>query len=152
MNIWRPSSHIRVKALGLHWRDGKLLAAEVRNDAGRIKGFRPLGGSVEFGETARDTVIREFQEELGIPVTITSPPIFFENIYTHEGAAGHEMLVLFEVAFPQGAFAGQDQIRFHENDGTACVAQWCDLDQLDRPGGPQLFPTGLKAHLRSGGG
>lgn len=150
MTTWRPSPHIRVKALGLHWRDGKLLAAEVHSDAGQIKGFRPLGGSVEFGETARDALIREFQEELGIPVTITGAPIFFENIYLHEGAPGHELLILFEVAFPKGAFAGQDRIRFHENDGTACVAQWCDLDQLDLPGGPALFPSGLKAYLRGG--
>ena len=148
MTTWRPPSHIRVKALGLHWRDGKLLAAEVRSDAGQIKGFRPLGGSVEFGETARDAVVREFQEELGIPVTITGPPIFFENIYTHEGAPGHELLILFEVAFPKGAFAGQSQIVFHEADSTRCVAQWCDLDHLDLPGGPALFPLGFKAYLR----
>lgn len=133
MNSWRPSPQIRVKALGLHWRDGKLLAAEVRDDAGHIRGVRPLGGSVEFGETARAAVIREFQEELGITVTTTAPSIFFENIYTHEGAQGHEMLVLFEVTFPPGAFAGTDRISFHENDGTACVAEWHDLDQLDLP-------------------
>ena len=60
------------------------------------------------------------------------------------------MLVLFEVTFPPGAFAGTDRISFHENDGTACVAEWHDLDQLDLPGGPQLFPSGLKAYLRSG--
>lgn len=150
MNSWRPSPQIRVKALGLHWRDGKLLAAEVRDDAGHISGVRPLGGSIEFGETARAAVIREFQEELGITVTTIAPPIFFENIYTHEGAQGHEMLVLFEVTFPPGAFAGTDRISFHENDGTACVAEWHDLDQLDLPGGPQLFPSGLKAYLRSG--
>ena len=123
MNSWRPSPQIRVKALGLHWRDGKLLAAEVLDDAGHIRGVRPLGGSVEFGETAREAVIREFQEELGIAVTTTARPIFFENIYMHEGTRGHEMLILFEVTFPPGAFVGTDRISFHENDGTACVAE-----------------------------
>ena len=38
MTTWRPHPHIRVVAIGLHWRDGRLLAAEVRDDAGRIKG------------------------------------------------------------------------------------------------------------------
>jgi hypothetical protein len=28
---------IKVKALGLHWRDGRLLAAEVRDEHGRAK-------------------------------------------------------------------------------------------------------------------
>ena len=45
-----PLAHIRVVAIGLHWRDGRLLAAEVRDDAGGIKGVRPLGGEVAFGE------------------------------------------------------------------------------------------------------
>ncbi|MCJ9736228.1 DNA mismatch repair protein MutT, partial [Bradyrhizobium sp. PRIMUS42] len=29
MTTWRPHAHIRVVAIGLHWRDGRLLAAEV---------------------------------------------------------------------------------------------------------------------------
>lgn len=77
MTTWRPPSHIRVKALGLHWRAGKLLAAEVRTDSGRIKGVRPLGGSVEFGETAKEAVIREFKEELGVDVSVRAGPVFF---------------------------------------------------------------------------
>ncbi|MFD1331628.1 NUDIX hydrolase [Methylopila musalis] len=147
MTVWRPPSRIRVKALGLHWRDGRLLAAEVPDDAGRVKGVRPLGGSVEFGETARAAVIREFREELGIDVSVVGEPVHVENIYVHEGAVGHEYLVLFEVAFPKGAFDGQDDIVFYEDDGAAGVARWFALDDLDREGGPELYPKGLKARL-----
>jgi 8-oxo-dGTP pyrophosphatase MutT (NUDIX family) len=138
---------IRVKALGLHWRDGKLLAAEVKDDAGRIKGFRPPGGGVEFGETAERAVIREFKEELGIDIVPTGPPFFFENIYVHEGVLGHEILILFNVTFPEDAFAGQDNILFHESSSEVCLAQWCDLNTLDLPAGPELYPAGLKAVL-----
>lgn len=53
MTTWRPHPHVRVVAIGLHWRDGRLLAAEVRDDAGRLKGVRPLGGEIEFGESWR---------------------------------------------------------------------------------------------------
>ena len=63
MTPWRPSSTIRVKALGLHWRDGRLLASEVNRDDGTLKGVRPLGGTVEFGETWQDALIREYQED-----------------------------------------------------------------------------------------
>jgi hypothetical protein len=65
-----------------------LLAAEVYDDAGRVKGVRPLGGSVEFGETARDAVIREFKEELGAEIAITGEPVFIENIFVHALRAG----------------------------------------------------------------
>ena len=61
MTPWLPSSTIRVKALGLHWRDGRLLASEVNRDDGTLKDVRPLGGTVEFGETWQDALIREFQ-------------------------------------------------------------------------------------------
>jgi 8-oxo-dGTP pyrophosphatase MutT (NUDIX family) len=147
MVIWRPAPSIRFKALGLHWRDGKLLAAEVLNDAGRVKGVRPLGGTVEFGETAEATLRREFEEELGIAVTVGDGPVFMENIYTHEGRVGHEVLAIFDVLFPVGSFAGETRIAFNRDDGTQGFAGWFALDDLDRPDGPQLYPEGLKAFL-----
>lgn len=148
MSIWRPPSQIRVKALGLHWRGGRLLAAEVYDDNGRIKGVRPLGGTVEFGEPARSAVVREFREELGVEITISGEPIFFENIYVHEGAPGHELVVLFNVEFPAGAFADRTQISFAEDNGAMSIARWFNLDELDLADGPALYPTGLKARLQ----
>lgn len=147
MTVWRPAPRIRFKALGLHWRAGRLLAAEVLDDAGRVKGVRPLGGSVDFGETAEAAVIREFREELGLTVKILSTPIFMENIYVHEGCLGHEILAIFDVAFANGVFADESRIEFHEDDGTQCFAEWFALDTLDLPGRPQLYPNGLKAYL-----
>ncbi|MBI1649713.1 NUDIX hydrolase [Hyphomicrobium sulfonivorans] len=150
MTIWRPPAQIRirVKALGLHWRDGRLLAAEVYDDSGRIKGVRPLGGSVEFGETARTAVVREFREELGIEATISGDPFFLENIYVHEGAPGHELVILFNVEFPAGAFAELTHIPFAEDNGATSIARWFNLDELDLADGPALYPTGLKARLQ----
>ncbi|MBL3554413.1 NUDIX hydrolase [Rhodovulum sulfidophilum] len=149
MNTWRPASGIRFKALGLHWRGNRLLASEVYEDSGRLKGVRPLGGTVEFGETAQAAVIREFQEELGITVKIVGSPTFIENIYVHEGSLGHEMLAIFDVTFPPEAFAGQTRIAFREDSGVECFAEWFALEELDGPGQPQLYPTGLKALLKS---
>ncbi|SMX32337.1 NUDIX domain protein [Actibacterium lipolyticum] len=138
---------IRVKALGLHWRNGRLLASEVYDDAGKLKGVRPLGGSVEFGEPAHVAVLREFKEELGLDVVIRGQPLVMENLYAHEGSAGHEVLFIFEVTFPAGAFDGQERVEFYEDSGAACVAHWYDLNDLDRDDGPELFPAGLKALL-----
>ena len=42
----------------------------VRDDQGNIKGYRPPGGGVEFGETAAEAVQREFTEELGFAIEI----------------------------------------------------------------------------------
>jgi 8-oxo-dGTP pyrophosphatase MutT (NUDIX family) len=147
MTSWRPASGIRFKSLGLHWRGNGLLAAEVMDDAGRVKGVRPLGGTVEFGETAETAVVREFQEDLGVRLRITGPPVFMENIYVHEGSLGHEVLAIFDVAFPPDAFADETRIEFREDDGVTCFAEWFDIATLDLPGRAKLFPEGLKAGL-----
>ena len=42
--------YVKVKALGLHWRNGALLACEIRELDGTLKGVRPLGGIVKLGE------------------------------------------------------------------------------------------------------
>ena len=147
MSTWRPASRIRFKALGLHWREGRLLAAEVLDDAGCVKGVRPIGGTVEFGETAEVAVIREFQEELGITVKAVSPPTFMENIFMHEGSLGHEIVAIFDVSFPPDTNLPKERFQFTEDSGTTCFAEWFSLDMLDLPNGPQLYPSGLKAHL-----
>lgn len=144
MTTWRPHAHIRVVAIGLHWRDGRLLAAEVRGDAGRIKGVRPLGGEIEFGESWRAALVREFAEELGVEIILKGEALMLENIFVHEGAIGHEVMFISEVEFPDGAFSDQDCIDFTEDNGDHVVARWFDLADLDVEGEPSLFPTGLK--------
>ncbi|NNE89654.1 MAG: NUDIX domain-containing protein [Silicimonas sp.] len=149
MTTWRPHPGIRVKALGLNWRGNRLLAAEVLDDAGRVKGVRPLGGTVEFGETAKAAVMREFKEELGIDVEAVGHPFFIENLFSHEGSPGHEILILFDVVFKPEAFLDEERIQFREDNGTICHAEWFDIECLDQPDSHQLFPTGLRPHLIS---
>lgn len=121
-----------MKALGLHWRGNRLVACEGLDDAGAVKGVRPLG------ETAEAAVIREFREELGITVTTIGAPVFMENILTHEGSLGHEILALFDVVFPPDAFAAETRVAFKEASGATCLAEWFALDDLDLPGRPRL--------------
>ncbi len=141
------SDIIRVKALGLHWRGSRLLVFEVYDSNGRVTGVRPLGGSVEFGEAAKDAVIREFKEEIDTEVSIVAGPMVLENAFTHLGESRHEILFIFDLQFPAGAFEGQDRISFLEDDGTPMVAAWYDLDELDTDAGPALYPQGLKSRL-----
>ena len=140
--------NIKVKALGLHWRGDALLAAEIRESDGSLRGVRPLGGTVEFGETTDEALLREFQEELGQYVTITGRPIVLENIFHFQGLPGHEIVFLYPIAFPDGAFAGTDVIHYQEDNGENCVARWFALDTLDVAGGLLLFPNGLKAQMQ----
>jgi ADP-ribose pyrophosphatase YjhB (NUDIX family) len=85
---WRPVPRVRPLALGLVRRDRRLLLVEVRDDAGCLKGWRPLGGGIEFGERAAEAVAREFREELAVEIAIEGTPEVYENLYEHEGARG----------------------------------------------------------------
>lgn len=147
MNTWRPQQHIQVKALGLVWRDGLLLASDVYLDDGTVKGVRPLGGCVEFGETWQDALVREFNEELGVKIGVGGTPLVLENIYTHQGVVGHEITFISDVTFPADAYEGVEPIEYLEDNGEKCIARWHDITKLDY-GGLELYPSGLKALLQ----
>ena len=149
MTIWRPAQKIRVKAIGLPWRNGCFLAAEVEGDTGQVKGLRPLGGSVEFGETWQDTLKREFREELDVDIEISGPHHVLENIYHHEGEIGHEVLFMAPVTFSSDAYADQNVISFAEDNGLICRARWVTPDPSER-GEIELFPDGLQSLLDQG--
>ena len=54
---------------------------------------RPLGGHVEFGEYALDTVRREFREELGQELTDVRLLGVLENIFGWRGGTEHELVI-----------------------------------------------------------
>ena len=100
MTVWTPSRDIAVKVIGLAWRGDELLVAEVEESDGRVKGVRPLGGGIEFGETREAALKREFAEELRCDVAIVGPWHAFENIYQHEGRTGHELIFAATIRTP----------------------------------------------------
>ncbi|PDS83936.1 NUDIX domain-containing protein [Rhizobium sp. L18] len=142
MTIWRPSQQIRVKVIGLAWRKDQLLAAEVEDDRGRIKGVRPLGGAIEFGESREEALQREFQEELETDIRIVGPWHLLENIYEHHGATGHEYIFAADIELADASLYERDEIHYSELDEPAATARWFGRDRL-RDAGIDLYPTGL---------
>jgi ADP-ribose pyrophosphatase YjhB (NUDIX family) len=140
VNVWRPRQAIRPVAIGL-LRDGdRLLVAEVRNDDGGLKGWRPLGGGIEFGETARDALRREFLEELGVDVEITGDPMIFENLYEHADHTGHEIIFAYPVQVADAAVRRHDRFQIDENSQAVWV-EWVAIERFAR--GEVLFPLAL---------
>jgi len=139
---------IAVKVIGLAWRGEELLVAEVEESDGRVKGVRPLGGSIEFGETRETALEREFAEELGCEVAIAGPWHAFENIYRHEGQTGHEFLFAANVRLGDEDLYRRDRFHYLEHEGTRCCAVWLDPRHL--PAGIALYPDGLERALADG--
>ena len=61
--------------------------------------YRPLGGGIEFGETAESAVRREIREEIGAELTNVRLIGALENLFTLNGGPGHEIALLFEAEF-----------------------------------------------------
>ena len=148
MTVWRPPQAITVKVLGLVWRGDQLLLSAVEDDGGQVRGFRALGGSVEFGETREDALQREFQEELGSEITIMSRWYGLENLFAHEGALGHEYVFVANVRLKDERYYEMDDVPYFECGHAKHTASW--HDPLALPGGAELYPSGLMALIEKG--
>lgn len=61
---------LRVRALGLLIEDGKLLLIELDSPVSKQKIWTAPGGGVEFGESIKQALVREFREETGLLIKV----------------------------------------------------------------------------------
>ena len=130
---------IKAMALIRRPRDGALLVSAETNPDGSPF-HRPLGGHVEFGEYALDTVRREFQEEIGQALTDVRLAGVLENIFQWGGATQHEVVFIFTAGFADAAaYQIAEQTILDLRDITRVI--WRAADAA----GPPLYPTGVAA-------
>jgi len=125
------------------FRDGEnILVAEGTDDAKGETFYRPLGGAIEFGEYAQDTVVRELREEIGAEITGLRFLGALENVFTYMGEAGHEIVLVFDGAFADRTIYTRERIDGNEDGFGAFVAMWKPLSFFAKGGAP-LYPDGL---------
>ncbi len=112
--------------------------------------YRPLGGTIEFGEPAREAVKRELQEEIAAEVINLRYLGALENLFTHEGAFGHEIVLVYEGDFADKAFYEAETVPAQEEDGMTFTACWKPLQEF-REGKAPLYPDGLLRLISSSG-
>jgi ADP-ribose pyrophosphatase YjhB (NUDIX family) len=118
-------------------RDGALLVSEEANPSGELF-HRPLGGHVEFGEYALDTVHREFEEEIGQALTGVRLAGVLENIFQWGGATQHEIVFIFTAAFVDEAAYEIPEQAIADDRGRARVI-WRMPEAASQP----LYPAGV---------
>jgi ADP-ribose pyrophosphatase YjhB (NUDIX family) len=140
------AGRIRVLALGIIWRGDELLLMEGYDPSKRQTFYRPLGGGVEFGERARDALIREFAEELGAELVNIRYLETLENIFTYDGQPGHEIIILFQADFANETFYARGDLVAMEGDDRVTTA-WKRRDECTDE--TPLYPDGLRELLNS---
>lgn len=141
--VWRPSPQLRATAIGILRRDDRILVSAVTQDTGQTIGWRPLGGGIEFGERAEETLTRELHEEIGATVRPLQRLGVLENLYTHEGVAGHEIVFVIEAEVLNPGQARPESFIVDEG-GHRDRAAWVPVARF-RSGAERLLPEGLLA-------
>ena len=107
---------------------------------------RPLGGSIEFGERAREAVVREIREELGVEIREVRLLGVRENLFTLDGRQGHEVVFVFDARFVDESLYQREKLPFHEAGWSSGDARWFDLTKAEEDPA-RLVPEALLKFL-----
>lgn len=137
---------IRPIAICIFENNGKILVAEGRDYAKGDYFYRPLGGSIEYGEHSTATIERELREEIGADVTGLRYLGTLENIFTYNGQPGHEIVIVYSGDFAGRSIYEQHELTGYEDDGTPFKVVWKSPGEFGEDA--RLVPEGLTEFLR----
>lgn len=136
---------IRPIALAVPRRGDDLLVFEHHDPTKDQTFYRPLGGGVDFGETAESAVRRELREELGVDLLDVRRLGVLENIFHGFGRDGHEIAFVFGCQLADRTLYNRDVIgEILDDAGTKVMWRSLRRFRSDCP----LYPDGLADLLR----
>jgi ADP-ribose pyrophosphatase YjhB (NUDIX family) len=144
-------NRIRPLAICVFRNHDRILVNEGYDPLKKQTFYRPLGGGIEFGETADDTVRRELKEELNVEVGEVRYLGTLENIFTFNGTPGHEIVMIHDGVLTNSGLYEQAVIVGEEANGEVIRAMWKRLDEFGE-GKSILYPSGLLEMLQAGNG
>ncbi|WP_438350634.1 NUDIX hydrolase [Paenibacillus sp. FA6] len=133
---------IRTVSLCLIRRGDQILVEETFDKDVMKTFYRPVGGTVEYGENTKETVIREVREEIN--AEITAPKLIFviENIFKYMDQIGHEIDFIYEAELTDANLYNKHEIDGIEGE-VKYKAVWKPIiDFINNPT-EKLVPDGL---------
>ena len=92
-------NRIRPISISIIRNDDKILVYQREDDVTKEKFYRLVGGCIEFGESSKDALKREFQEELSLDLLDIQFIESFESIFEFNDSKMHEIVYLFDSKF-----------------------------------------------------
>ncbi|HXH70896.1 MAG TPA: NUDIX hydrolase [Pyrinomonadaceae bacterium] len=125
------ATRIRPIAICLFRHGNRILVSEGFDTIKQDYYYRPLGGGIEYGESSREAVLREIQEELGVEVENLQMLGVLENIFIYEGQQGHEIVFVFDAEFADKSLYEFDEIDGYEQEANIKFkARWLSEDKI----------------------
>ncbi|HHT7191540.1 TPA: NUDIX domain-containing protein [Bacillus cereus] len=101
--------------------------------------YRFPGGSIEFGETAQEAVMRELMEEYNLEVFVQELAVVNENIFEWNGEKGHHC-TLIHWGIVREVVTNEIRHKEHED----IILTWKSLDELKKK---PTYPEGIISYL-----
>jgi ADP-ribose pyrophosphatase YjhB (NUDIX family) len=119
------SERQRVAAYGVARRGGKVLLTRASPDSGVPGTWWLPGGGLEFGESPRECLVREFLEETGLDVRVRGVLDVVSDVtdIVREPVRLHSIRLIYEVEVALGSARP-------ESDGSTDAVQWVRYRQL----------------------
>ncbi len=140
-------SYIRVKAmLVAPSSDGArhLVSVNAPTQENPLGFHRLIGGSVELGETHREAIIREVDEELGARIIDLTHLGMIESIFRFNGEVGHEIVALYSGTLDPTPLDEGGTLT--ESDGSVVPVIWRPFDDADIA--VPLYPSAANGWIR----
>ena len=129
---------IEIKAFCLIRYDGKLLVSKGYDKTKKEIFYRFLGGTVEFGETGEQAVVREIKEELGSGLLDVVRLDIIQNIFSYDGEDRHQVIFLFEGTLSEETLYKKNVIQILDVPESQAV--WLPIEEV-LSGEAILYPT-----------
>jgi ADP-ribose pyrophosphatase YjhB (NUDIX family) len=140
--MFKGKNKIRVKTICIFEHENKLFLSRAWDNFKEDYYYRPIGGTVEFGERTEETIHREIREELNTEIQNLRLYTVVENIFQCDGIAGHEIMFIYRTDFTETHYYQDKAFSITESDGEVFEASWESIqDILD--GKIRLVPEGL---------
>jgi ADP-ribose pyrophosphatase YjhB (NUDIX family) len=118
-----------------------ILATDGKSSSPKDKLSYTPGGTVEFGENSRQTLVREIREELNARLTNVKYLGVVENIFRSKGRMYHEIAFVYSARFADKSFYRKKIIDGVEDDGHRFRLRWIPINEF-RSGKRLLVPVG----------